>query len=68
MVDKSPPSPSPFYLLHGTRSSPSSSVSAENTTATTKTAKENKRREEKQPMGLFACLVILSQTQGPDDY
>lgn len=60
-VDKS--APSPFYLLYGSRSSQSSSVPADKTT----TSKENKGRGEKQPTGLFAWLVILSQTQGPDD-
>lgn len=62
-VDKS--ATTPLYLFDGTRSSLSSSVSTNNTTATTETAKENKRRGEKQPTGLFAWLVILQQTQGP---
>ncbi len=65
-VDKS--APTPLYLFYGTRSSLSSSVSADNTSATTKTTKENKRRGEKQPTELFAWLVILAQTQGPNDY
>lgn len=57
----------PFYLFYGTRSSLSSSVSTDNTTAT-QTTKENKRRGEKQPTEPFAWLVILPQTQGPNDY
>lgn len=58
----------PSTFFYGTRSSLSSSVSTDNTTATTKTTKENKRRGEKQPTELFAWLVILQQTQGPNDY
>lgn len=57
----------PSTFFYEARSSLSSSVSTDNTTATTKTAKENKRRGEKQPTGLFAWLVIPPLTQGPND-
>lgn len=65
-VDKS--APTPLYLFDGTRSSLSPSVSTNNTTATTETAKENKRRGENSQQGYLHGLSFFNKHKAQADH